>query len=196
MSECSRPRLPRKVVEKVMLESIALPVMLVAIILGCRHWRDSQTLQLPLAADIARVDFGINSGFETLEWHNLPLQAGNVLVDFFRDSAFMPPRQDNAGIIYDTDKAKPEYSVRITDKGGKEFTFSFHVYSNQFYPEGCGARSGRYVFPESRLILLKAYVQYLFTTQWIAGGQYSYLPGEDDHRHHSRVSALISNRGE
>ena len=41
-----------------------------------------------------------------------------------------------------------EYTLYILDKRGREYCFSFRVYSNEVYVRGSWARDLVYVFPE------------------------------------------------
>ena len=87
-------------------------------------------LPLPSTADIQRVDFGINLDYTSTEWHTLPLSMGNQLVDIFRGSVVMPPRQGRNVV----DEIAPDYySLRIVDKKAKEYSLSFRVDSNEVW---------------------------------------------------------------
>ncbi len=168
----------------------SLPPLLlgvVAAVTAYEVWRRSQILPLPTAADIQRVDFGINLGYTSTEWYPLPLVTGNALVDLFRDSVVMPPRHIDGPY----DPLPDEYSVRIVDERGKECSLSFHAYSTEVEPNGYWTRYPIYVFPASRVPQLRKLVQSIFSPGGIAKGRYGYLPGEEDRIHYSRICNLI-----
>jgi hypothetical protein len=185
-----RARLP---IRAIGFWSLPLVVLIGAAVIGYQVWRQSQILPLPAATAIQRIGFGINLGFTSAKWYNLPSTTGNALVDLFRDSVVMPPRQGpNADVFYDP--APYEYSVDVVDKRGKDHCFSFRVYSNEIYVSGPWATDwaidSLYVFPRTRIPQVKTLVQQLLSTT-IAGGQYAYLPGEEDRVHYSRICGLI-----
>ena len=158
--------------------------------MGYQVWRHSRTLPLPAAVEIQRVDFGINvGGFALTEWYKLPLSTGINIVDLFRDSVVLQPRQ--GGEIIFTRICAHEYSLRILDQKRVEYRFSFRVYSDDVFAHGTWASDVFYVLPEGRMPLLKESVRHLLSTEVIAGGEYCYLPGEEDRNHFSRIRRLI-----
>ncbi|MCE5267606.1 MAG: hypothetical protein LLG00_06955 [Planctomycetaceae bacterium] len=159
-----------------------------AILAGCHMSCHSEAFALPAAADIQRVDFGINLGATSTKWYRLPLSAGRTLTDVFRDSVAKKPSQ-TADVI---DEIAPyEYSLRVVARSGKEFAFSFRPYANDVHPDGTWAQYSMYVFPANRIPLLRKHVQSILATNVIAGGSYAYRPGEDDRSHYSRIRNLI-----
>jgi hypothetical protein len=173
------------------LRSMFILMLLVAIgMSGYQVWRQSRTLPLPAAADIQGIDFGINLGFGPITWYELPLSAGKALADCFRDSVLMPSRQHNPNIH--VDPLPHEYSLRIVDKKGRECCLQFRVYSNDVYLLNSCTGHSFYTFPDSRISHVRKLVQDLLSTNEVAGGRYSYIAGEDDHSHYSRICESIS----
>lgn len=174
------------------LASLLLAILTIAVVIGYKNSRNPKFLPLPETADISRIDFCIiEVGYTPLKWYSIPLQAGNVLVDFFRDSVVDIPKYDPN--IIDVVMASPQYGVRITEKRGKEFSFFFAAEPHLVHVLGSWANGSFYIVPDSRFPQLKAYVQFLFTTKWIADGQYPYLPGESSYSHYFRIRSLILN---
>jgi len=188
MSECPHTSPTRVSLRVFGLWSLPLVLLIGIILMGYQVWRHSQTLPLPAAADIQRIDFGINLGYTSTKWYKLPLPTGRALVDVFRGSVVMPPKRDGSVVAEIT---PDEYSAHIVDKRAKEYCFSFRVYSNDVYVRGSWARYSLYVFPDSRIPQLRTIVQNVLSTNGIVGGRYSYLPGEDDRTHYSRICGLI-----
>jgi hypothetical protein len=83
-----------------------------------------------------------------------------------------------------------EYSLRTTDNNGKEYGFRFRVYANGVRLADLLADNPNYVFPKERIPQLKKLIQNLLSTKAIAGGQYAYLPGEDDCTHYDRIRSF------
>lgn len=189
MSRCSLASANRVSLRAIALLSLLLLLLIGATVTGYQVWRRSRTLPLPAAADIQRVDFGINLGATSTIWYKLPLLEGRALVEMFRDSVVMPSTPQKSHVVA---KIPPhEYSVLVFDKKGKQYSFLFRAYSNDVYVLGSWAEHSFYVFPENRIPRLGKLVQGLLSSKQVAGGRYCYLPGEDDRSHYSRICSLI-----
>jgi hypothetical protein len=168
---------------------IALVVLLIgAVAAGYQSWQHSRILPIPAAANIQNVEFGINLGSTSTKWYKLQLPTGKALADVFRGSVVMPPRRDTNLL----DEIPPyEYSMRFVDENAREYWLSFRVYSNDIYARGSWAKYSVFVFPASRIPLLKSLVKHVLSSSELDSGRYAYAPGEEDRIHYNRICGLI-----
>jgi hypothetical protein len=167
---------------------LPLVLLIVVAVIGYRLWRDSQTLPLPAAADIHKINLAImvNVVFN----YELSSSQGNELVHLFRDSV---ARQPNPSQNAADERKISNYSLCVVDKNGKEFCLFFDVRSNVVNVRDAWAKYSFYEFPQRRVPQLLMLVQRIISSKETIGGRRSHIPdGDASHLLYNLFSKKLS----